>query len=227
MKRCLAASALALAAFAGTSGAAYAQCDAMLRDYDEQLAERPADREKLTMGVQQDIRELRDAVYVLQKHGKEDICEDVVAAIQDMIDNPEEAAELSGSYEDWDAREMERIESAEPLTEVSGQLGVEQMIGADVRNMKNSDLGEITDVVLATQGGASYVILSHGGILGLGEEEIAVPFDRFKVSDDRAVFYVDLTQEQVENAPSFERGDRGWLANQDWLRRNEAYYTRS
>jgi sporulation protein YlmC with PRC-barrel domain len=227
MKRCLAASALALAAVAGASGAAYAQCDAMLREYEERLAERPADREKLTMGVQRDIRELRDAAYVLQKHGKEDVCEDVVAAIRDMLENPEEAAELSGSYEDWDAREMARIANAEPVTELSGQLGVEQMIGAEVRNMKNSDLGEITDVVLATQGGASYVILSHGGILGLGEEEIAVPFDRFKVSDDRAVFYVDLTEEQVENAPSFERGDRGWVADEDWLRRNEEYYTRS
>jgi sporulation protein YlmC with PRC-barrel domain len=227
MKRCLAASALALAAVAGTSGAAYAQCDALLRAYDEQLAERPADREKLTMGVQQDIRELRDAAYVLQKHGKEDVCEDVVAAIQGMLEDPEKAAELSGSYEDWDAREMERIENAQPVAEVSGQLGVEQMIGADVRNMKNSDLGEITDVVLATQGGASYVILSHGGILGLGEEEIAVPFDRFKVSDDRAVFYVDLTEEQIENAPSFEHGNRGWLADEDWLRRNEEYYSAS
>jgi sporulation protein YlmC with PRC-barrel domain len=227
MKRSLAASALALAAVAGTSGAAYAQCDTLLRAYDEQLAERPADREKLTMGVQQDIRELRDAAYVLQKHGKEDVCEDVVAAIQGMLEDPEKAAELSGSYEDWDAREMERIENAQPVAEVSGQLGVEQMIGADVRNMKNSDLGEITDVVLATQGGASYVILSHGGILGLGEEEIAVPFDRFKVSDDRAVFYVDLTEEQIENAPSFEHGNRGWLADEDWLRRNEEYYSAS
>jgi len=227
MKRSLAASALALAAVAGTSGAAYAQCDALLRAYDEQLAERPADREKLTMGVQQDIRELRDAAYVLQKHGKEDVCKDVVAAIQGMLEDPEKAAELSGSYEDWDAREMERIENAQPVAEVSGQLGVEQMIGADVRNMKNSDLGEITDVVLATQGGASYVILSHGGILGLGEEEIAVPFDRFKVSDDRAVFYVDLTEEQIENAPSFEHGNRGWLADEDWLRRNEEYYSAS
>lgn len=224
MRKHLLTSAVALAAGIAASGAAYADCDITMQEYDSQLAERPEYRAQLTAEVQRDIRQLRDAAYVLQHYDKDEACEEVVASIQDMIENPAEAAEQSASYDEWTAREMERIKSAEPVTEAAGPFRAEQMIGADVRNLENENLGEIEDVVLAKEGGASFVVLSHGGFLGLGEKEVAVPFDKLKVAGDRDVFYVDMTEEQIENAPSFERGSRDWLEDQDWLKQNNAYY---
>jgi sporulation protein YlmC with PRC-barrel domain len=223
MQKYLLTSAVALTAVF-TSGAAFADCDIMIKDYDAQLAESPEYRAQLTSAVQRDVRQLRDAAYILQHYGKDDVCEEVVASIQDMIENPDEAAEQSGSYDDWTAREMERIKNATPITEAVSQLRAEQMIGADVRNMENEDLGEIEDVVLAKEGGASYVVLSHGGFLGLGDKQVAVPFSELKVAGNLDVFYVAMTEEQIENAPSFERGSRDWLEDEDWRRQNDEYY---
>jgi sporulation protein YlmC with PRC-barrel domain len=226
MQKVLLTSAVALAAVV-TSTAAFADCDIMIKDYDAQLAESPEYRAQLTSAVQRDVRQLRDAAYILQHYGKDEVCEEVVASIQDMIENPDEAAEQSASYDDWTAREMERIKNAKPITETVGQLRAEQMIGADVRNMDNEDLGEIEDVVLAKEGGASYVVLSHGGFLGLGEKQVAIPFGELKVAGDLDVFYVAMTEEQIENAPSFERGSREWLDDQEWRRQNDDYYSKS
>lgn len=227
MKRYLATSALALVATMTAAGAAHAECDVMMQDYDAQLMERPEYRAQISTAVQRDIRQLRDAAYILNRHDKGEVCEEVVAAIQDLIENPDATAEQSTSYDDWTAREMERIENAKPVTDLVGQLRAEEIIGADVRNMKNADLGEIEDVVLAKEGGASYVVLSYGGFLGLGDKQIAVPFDQLKVASDRDVFYLDMSEEQVENAPSFERGERGWLEDEDWRRQNQDYFTDS
>ena len=218
---------LVLTAGVMISGAARADCDIMIKDYDAQLAESPEYRAQLTSAVQRDIRELRDAAYILQHYGKDEVCEEVVASIQDMIENPDDAADQSASYDDWTAREMERIKNATPVTDTVGQLRAEQMIGADLRNMENEDLGEIEDVVLANEGGASYVVLSHGGFLGLGEKQVAVPFSELKVAGDLDVFYVEMTEEQIENAPSFERGSRDWLDDEEWRQENDAYYSKS
>jgi sporulation protein YlmC with PRC-barrel domain len=219
--------ALVLTAGVVVSGAARADCDIMIKDYDAQLAESPEYRAQLTSAVQRDVRQLRDAAYILQHYGKDDVCEEVVASIQDMIENPEDTAQQSGTYDDWTAGEMERIKNAKPVTEMVGQLRAEQMIGADVRNMENEDIGEIEDVVLAKEGGASYVVLSHGGFLGLGEKQVAVPFEQLKVAGEYDVYYVDMTEELIETAPSFERGSRDWLGDEEWRQQNDEYYSKS
>jgi sporulation protein YlmC with PRC-barrel domain len=227
MKRYLTTSALALVTVVAASQSARADCDVMMRDYDAQLAERPEYRAALVGGLQRDVRELRNAAYILQNHGKDGACEEVVAAAQELVENPEEAAEASMSYDEWNAREMERIKNAQPVTEMVGQLRAEEMIGADVRNLENENLGEVSDVILAKEGGASHIVLSHGGFFGLGETEVAVPFDKLKVAGERDVFYLDMTEEQLENAPSFERGTREWVEDDEWRQDNQQYYDES
>jgi hypothetical protein len=97
MKRTLATSAFALAATMTAAGAAHAECDVMMQDYDAQLVDRPEYRAQISPAVQRDIRQLRDAAYILDHHDKGDVCEEVVAAIQDLIENPDATAEQSGS----------------------------------------------------------------------------------------------------------------------------------
>src|ERR1700683_5784484 len=68
------------------------------------------------------------------------------------------------------------------------------VIGSDVVNAQNEDLGKIEDIVLdAGAGRIAYAVLSFGGFLGMGDKYFAIPWDafRFNLGEKRAVLNVD------------------------------------
>ena len=71
------------------------------------------------------------------------------------------------------------------------------------------DIGEIGDVVISVDGKLQAVILDVGGFLGIGEREVAVPFDRLTILrrpdalDDLRI-YIDSTEERLEALPEYE-----------------------
>lgn len=75
-------------------------------------------------------------------------------------------------------------------------------VGQGVKNFQGEDLGRISDFVLDEGGEISFVIISRGGFMGIGEKKVAVPFDAllFDESKDHAV--LDATKEQFANAPA-------------------------
>ncbi len=80
-----------------------------------------------------------------------------------------------------------------------------KMIGMQVKNAKGEKIGEVDDLVVDKgEGVVAYGILSFGGFLGIGEKLFAIPYGNLKRSGDDAVV-VDLTKEQLENAPSFPK----------------------
>jgi sporulation protein YlmC with PRC-barrel domain len=88
-------------------------------------------------------------------------------------------------------------------------LRASELIGATVRNQAGTDLGEIEDLMVSRSGdNVVTAVLSVGGILGIGEKRIDVPYDELRVSEDGATFYLSATQEQLEARPTFEYPQR-------------------
>ena len=55
-------------------------------------------------------------------------------------------------------------------------MGADTLIGNDVYNYKEEDLGDIKEIMLDMCGGkVAYAVLSFGGFLGMGEKLFAVP----------------------------------------------------
>ncbi|MGN7295365.1 PRC-barrel domain-containing protein [Rhizobium sp. SAFR-030] len=57
--------------------------------------------------------------------------------------------------------------------------------GSPVRSADGENVGEISDVLIGSNGSLNAIIVSIGGIVGLGGKEIAVPADTFKVGSDQ------------------------------------------
>ena len=56
-----------------------------------------------------------------------------------------------------------------------------KLIGMQVKNEQGETLGDIKDVVIDIEkGSVSYVVLSAGGVLGVGDKLLAVPLTAFK-----------------------------------------------
>jgi sporulation protein YlmC with PRC-barrel domain len=83
-----------------------------------------------------------------------------------------------------------------------------QVIGMEVYNAENKDIGEINDLVLdPSTGKIRYVAMSFGGFLGLGDKLFAIPWKSFEcvqgesANERRLVLHVDKAT--LEKASGF------------------------
>ena len=61
-----------------------------------------------------------------------------------------------------------------------GEWRASKLVGVNVYNQANEKIGDINDVILDKSGKASKVIIGVGGFLGMGEHNVAVPFEKLK-----------------------------------------------
>ena len=87
------------------------------------------------------------------------------------------------------------------------ELLASSLLGTQVYNGENQSLGEINDVLLDADGQLRTVVIGVGGFLGIAERDVAVPWDALGVSRDEdqdLMLRLDVSREQLENAPEFE-----------------------
>jgi opacity protein-like surface antigen len=140
--------------------------------------------------------------------GMQDACMNVLAGMRQLHDRYQQAiadmdmedAELTAWRTDW-------LANAVPVESVEGTLSAAGMIGADVRNMADEDLGDIeTTVVDPDTGEIRYALVSTGGFLDIGDDLVPVPWERLKVTPlpFRDTFVLEMPEEVFENAPSLD-----------------------
>jgi hypothetical protein len=72
---------------------------------------------------------------------------------------------------------------------------------------ESDNIGEINDLVVNEDGSITHAIVGVGGFLGIGEKDVAVPFDELKVveKDGEIRLIYAATREQLEEAPALDR----------------------
>lgn len=89
------------------------------------------------------------------------------------------------------------------------------VIGVSVKNRMDENLGEITDIVLDKfTGQTCYVLLSFGGIMGIGEKVLAIPWKSLHHSESEDCFLLNRTKESLKLAPTFNKDFQP--ENADW-----------
>ena len=84
-------------------------------------------------------------------------------------------------------------------------LAEDEVIGKDVVNMMDEEVGTISDLVMDQDQKLVGVVLSVGGFLGIGDKWVAIPVDQieFPTEETPARLLAAVTEEQLENAPDF------------------------
>ena len=82
------------------------------------------------------------------------------------------------------------------------------LVGLDIVNATNEDVGEIEDLVLNGSMNVTGFVLSVGGFLGLGDRYVVVPPDAIQVTFDSTSNdwkgTTKLTKDQLKNMPEFK-----------------------
>ena len=93
-----------------------------------------------------------------------------------------------------------------------------KICGAPVTDRDGAALGSITDFMVDhATGNLAYAVLSHGGVLGVGEKLFAVPWAAFTVDPLAHTLSLDTTADRLAAAPGIDKD--AWPAEPptDWL----------
>jgi sporulation protein YlmC with PRC-barrel domain len=81
-----------------------------------------------------------------------------------------------------------------------------KLIGMDVKNPQGQALGEVSELVFDPQDAKlKSVVISTGGVLGIGAKKVAVPWNQLKPATDEQALIAEMTQEEIQQAPSWEQ----------------------
>src|SRR4029453_4922421 len=135
------------------------------------------------------------------------------------------------NYEERDTFGMYRVDNrAEPGPDARrgpGRelMGADTLVGNDVFNHKNEDLGDIKEIMLDMRSGkVGYAVLSFGGFLGMGEKLFAVPWQALTLDTKNKRFVLNVEKDRLKDAPGFDKTQWPNMSDQSWAKQIHSYY---
>jgi len=101
-----------------------------------------------------------------------------------------------------------------------------RIIGAGVENASGENIGEIEDMMVDTRNeNVRYVVLSHGGLLGIGNKLFAYPMSMVRTKGtDSDKLVMNVNKEQLDNAPGFDKDKWPSFADDKYTGQVDKYY---
>jgi len=152
------------------------------------------------------IQALYSTANVLARRGNEQACQTVLTELGKVYDQRiaqlRQAGIDSGQVISFRQR---LVLAAQPVTQLGPALSIDDLSGADIRNLQDERLGSINDLVLNPSAGAvSHVVIARGGFLGIGRDYIAVPWQYFRAAPGLTGLVLNVSRDTIENAPQVE-----------------------
>lgn len=171
----------------------------------EDQKEEVQQQQKDVLDEQKDVREEQQDVLEGQRDEQQDVTEERKDVTEEKRDVTEARKDLR--------RDLAQSHRAKAV------------IGMDVKNSQGEALGEIHDLVLNfDEGDIAYVVISSGGLLGMGDTLRAVPWKALSLNSQANGFLLNIDQTAWKNAPSFKENDWPEVADREWNRKLESYY---
>jgi hypothetical protein len=95
-----------------------------------------------------------------------------------------------------------------------------EIIGSTIKDDRGENVGTVIEIVITQNGQAQYLVLSLGGVLGIGKQLVPIPYQtaRWDVKD-RDMKLGNIDKQGLEKAPNF--------SDDQWHKVGEAEFNRS
>lgn len=87
------------------------------------------------------------------------------------------------------------------------QVRAETMLGMDVYDTNGEKVGKVKDILFDKDGKATGVVLSVGGVLGLGAKQVGLQWSEVDIQPDAEVAKIQYNKSQLEAAPDFKTAE--------------------
>jgi sporulation protein YlmC with PRC-barrel domain len=116
--------------------------------------------------------------------------------------------------ESWEQANRDRDEEVHVYWEqptpdqTSPLVSSDSVEGAPVYDVHGKRIGKVERLMIDQfTGQIAYAILSFGGFLGIGEDHYPIPWSMLTYNEKPDGFQVDITEEELKNAPKIEPGE--------------------
>lgn len=92
------------------------------------------------------------------------------------------------------------------------------LIDAAVTGLDGGRIGAIRDVLIDGDGVIVYVALAYGGVLGVGEKLVALPWSAITIADDGRSIAARLSAADLRDEPGFDKDAWPDIADPRWRR---------
>jgi sporulation protein YlmC with PRC-barrel domain len=201
MRRALLAGVTAVAITSVFGEPSLAACPEDIEAFEQryQQAVGMADRETvLTDAEKADLSSLRTAARELQDAGDADACATVIYRANGLLES-----------------------AIAPRA-----VAPETLVDRALTNAAGDDLGTVEEVLIDPMSGRiAYLLVEHGGFLGIGDELFAIPWAvvRYLPGDEERLL-IDIDEAQLERAPRFSRTDRSPFGEREWALSVHSFY---
>jgi len=104
-------------------------------------------------------------------------------------------------------------------------MGANTLLGNDVYNKDNQDLGDIKEFMIDMDSGKiAYAVLSFGGLLGMGDKLFAVPWAALSLDTQNKRFTLNVPKETLKDAPGFDKEHWPTMSDKTWARGVHKFY---
>jgi sporulation protein YlmC with PRC-barrel domain len=104
-------------------------------------------------------------------------------------------------------------------------MGAGTLMGEDVANRNDEDLGDIKEIMLDMRTGqVAYAVLSFGGMLGVGAKLFAVPWQALQLDTVNKRFVLDISKDRLESAPGFDPDAWPDMTDVTWTNQLHTFY---
>jgi sporulation protein YlmC with PRC-barrel domain len=104
-------------------------------------------------------------------------------------------------------------------------IAADKVEGTTVYNPAGEKVGTVSNIMIdKISGKVAYAVMTAGGILGMGKETIALPWDVLKYNTGKGGYVVDVDHAKLEEAPQIASADFSELEDRDFEKRVHDYY---
>jgi hypothetical protein len=99
----------------------------------------------------------------------------------------------------------------------SGAKTVTNWYKQSVYDPSDNKIGDVDDVLVSSEGKIEAAVIGVGGFLGIGEKDVAVPFDALKLTQKNNKWYLTMnaSKDELKNAPGwkYDRNTTTWTSD--------------
>ena len=112
-----------------------------------------------------------------------------------------------------------------PREETASLIASDKVEGTVVYGPDGDKIARIENLMIDKRGGkVAYAVLSFGGFLGMGTDHYPLPWSMLKYDEKRGGYRVNITREQLQNAPRYREDDQWDWTSPEYARQVDEHY---
>ena len=106
----------------------------------------------------------------------------------------------------------------------AGMHKVSDLMGQKVVDQNGQELGSVDNMVVGDNGQVQYIILSRGGVLGVGGTLVPIPWDAANLRTQGDQLVASISKQKLDSAPTFSGDNWAQISQPGYEQQLNSYY---